>query len=279
MALMWITVLLFTTVVSAVVIRHEHAEQSIKEGLTDETERVVGGQVSNQEMFPWTVALYNDATFICTASIISATSVLTAAHCVVFNRVAQEPSMFNAMIGDVNRTSMNAQQIFFKKINVHPDYDNLQSDLAILETTEPIKFSNRIRPICIANQKIGRLILKSVVAMGWGQVSRENETNPDVLHYTKQRVVSNLKCSILYIGRKTPENTLCASGLFSGVCYGDSGGPLVYMQGKQPIQVGVASYVNAFVGCGTKLGPAGFTRVSSFTDYIMTTATGKVCVA
>ncbi|GBN42374.1 hypothetical protein AVEN_26863-1, partial [Araneus ventricosus] len=61
---------------------------------------------------------------------------------------------------------------------------------------------------------------------------------------------------------------------------GDSGGPLVYEMGRngQKIQVGIASYVNTIVGCGSKLGPAGFTRVSYFTDFIMNTATGKVCV-
>ncbi|GFX90702.1 suppressor of tumorigenicity 14 protein [Trichonephila clavipes] len=278
MALMWITVLLFTTVVSAVIVRQEIAKQSLTEG-DDETERVVGGQPADQEMFPWTVALYNEDNFICTASIISPFSVLTAAHCVVFNRVVQPVKSFNGLIGDVNRTSLNAQQIYFKRIIAHPDYDNLQSDLAILETTEPMQFNNRIQPICIANTKIGRLILKSVLAMGWGQVSTENDTNPEVLHYTKQRVVSNLKCSILYLGRKTPENTLCASGLYSGVCYGDSGGPLVFKQGKQPIQVGIASFVNSLVGCGTKLGPAGFTRLSYFTDFIVKNAKGKVCVA
>ncbi|GFU43656.1 suppressor of tumorigenicity 14 protein [Nephila pilipes] len=273
-------VLLFAAVTSADIL--EFGELSLREDsneINEETERVVGGREAEQGQFPWTVALFNEDQFICTASIISPTAILTAAHCVVFNGRLQRVSDFNGIIGDVDRSSSNVKQIIFKKITPHPYYDQLENDLAILETYEPIVFSDKIQPICIANKRIGRLTSKPVLAMGWGQTSRTDASNPDILHYVKQKVTSNLRCSILYLGRKVPDSTLCASGLLSGVCNGDSGGPLVYKRGNQNIQVGIASYVNALVGCGSVLGPAGFTRVSSFSDFIMSTATGEVCVA
>ncbi|CAL1287560.1 unnamed protein product [Larinioides sclopetarius] len=273
-----LTALLLVAVVSAEI--PEFGEIPLEDEIDDESERIIGGQQAKQGQFPYTAALYMDEEFICTASIISVTSILTAAHCVVFNGVQQPASSFNAIIGNVNRSSSDSKQIFFRKVTAHPQYDNLENDLAILETATPIQFTDRIQPICIADSNFPNLILKSVTAMGWGQDSRDDRKSPDILRYVQQRVVSNLKCRILYLGRKVPESSLCASGILSGVCYGDSGGPLVYEKGRngQKIQIGIASYVNSIVGCGSKLGPAGFTRVSYFTDYIMNTATGKVCV-
>ncbi|GIY79829.1 chymotrypsin-C [Caerostris darwini] len=247
-----------------------------------QTERIIGGSQASQEQSPWAAALYNDDTFTCTASIISTTAILTAAHCVVLNGVQMQPNEFNAIVGNVNRSASGAQQIFFRKITVHPQYNSAQqqNDLAILETTQPIKFSDTVKRICIADSNIGSLLLKKVTAMGWGQTTRENENNvyPETLRYVRQRVVSNFNCMVLYLGKTVPDTLLCASGILSGACSGDSGGPLVYYIGRQPVQVGVASFANAIFGCGTKLGPAGFTRVSSYNDFIMNTATGNVCV-
>ncbi|KAF8763776.1 Serine protease 3 like protein [Argiope bruennichi] len=191
--------------------------------INDESERIIGGQQAKQGQFPFAAALYMDEEFICTASIISPTDILTAAHCVVF----------------------------------------------------PLKFpdSQKNPPNWVG--------FKNCESYGGGQAQKENRSStPEILKYVQQRVVSNLKCRILYLGRRVPESSLCASGLLSGVCYGDSGGPLVYEMGRkgQKVQVGIASYVNSLVGCGSILGPAGFTRVSSFTSFIMNTATGKVCV-
>lgn len=88
------------------------------------------------------------------------------------NGVQQPASSFNAIIGNVNRSSPDSKQIFLRKVTAHPQYDNLENDLAILETTTPIEYTDRIQPICIADSNFPKLILKSVTAMGWGQDSR-----------------------------------------------------------------------------------------------------------
>ena len=76
---------------------------------------------------------------------------------------------------------------------------------------------------------------------------------------------------------------MCAGGdgRGTGPCNGDSGGPLMIANGdgpamNPPIQVGIDSYV--FRSCNNPVWdkPAAFTRVSSYIDWIHSTACEKV---
>ncbi|GBL92113.1 hypothetical protein AVEN_91467-1 [Araneus ventricosus] len=58
---------------------------------------------------------------------------------------------------------------------------------------------------------------------------------------------------------------------------GDSGGPLVHYEGGRPFQVGIVSHGNAEAGCGSPMGPAVFSRVSAYIDFINSSATGRIC--
>ncbi|GIX72197.1 hypothetical protein CEXT_66651 [Caerostris extrusa] len=180
-----------------------------------QTERITGGSQTSQGQFPWTAALYNDDTFACTASIISTTAVLTAAHCVVYNEVQMQPKDFNAIVGNVNRSASDAQQIFFAKL---------------------------------------RFI-------------RENENNvyPEILRYVRQRVVSNFNCMVLYLGKTVPDTLLCASGILSGACSILVDLWSTMLEGNQfKLESCIVRECHLRLRY-TKLGPAGFTRVSSYT--------------
>ncbi|KAG8177676.1 hypothetical protein JTE90_021975 [Oedothorax gibbosus] len=252
-----------------------------KEMKKEEVKRVVRGYDAKDGQFPYVIALYDTGNYICTGSIISKTSILTAAHCVVRRGELRPVENLHAIAGVANRSSSKGVFIEFKDFKVHPEYDEQNSDLAILETTAPIKFNDRVKPICIANENIGSLLLSRVAAVGWGQTNRNMTIPelPDTVQYVYQRVTGNLKCQVLYFGRAVPSSGMCATSLLSGICGGDSGGPLVYKLKGAPVLVGMASYVNALTGCGHLLGPAVFTRISSYTKYIKDTATGDVCVA
>ncbi|KAG8155817.1 hypothetical protein JTE90_002955 [Oedothorax gibbosus] len=54
-----------------------------KEMKKEEVKRVVRGSDAKDGQFPYVIALYDTGIYICTGSIISKTSILTAAHCVV----------------------------------------------------------------------------------------------------------------------------------------------------------------------------------------------------
>ncbi|GBL92790.1 hypothetical protein AVEN_184169-1, partial [Araneus ventricosus] len=74
------------------------------------------------------------------------------------------------VIGSNNRSASGAKRITFRKITTHPQYvfDDLEDDVAILETTNPIVFSNKIQPICLAHKNSSYLVDQPVKIMGWG---------------------------------------------------------------------------------------------------------------
>ncbi|XP_054710291.1 chymotrypsin-like protease CTRL-1 [Uloborus diversus] len=244
----------------------------------DESERIIGGQDAQQGMFPWTVALFYNDQFICTASVISPTDVLTAAHCVVFDGVVQPASSYYGIAGNVNKSSP-VYRINFSGLTPHPDYGTtFDNDLAIFRASEPIPISDNLKPICIAAPD-SDAEYRTAIAMGWGRTNRIRilpTQIPDILQYANQRIVPNTQCQAIY--GPLNDMKLCATGLFTGVCNGDSGGPLVHLRDDTPIEIGIVSYGNAIIGCGKTLGPAVFTRVSSYNDFITQTA-NDVCVA
>ncbi|KAG8184556.1 hypothetical protein JTE90_012644 [Oedothorax gibbosus] len=156
-----------------------------------------------------------------------------------------------AIAGVANRFSGQRVNIEFVYYEVHPEYDATEydalNDLAILETRRPIKFNDRVKPICIANENMGSLLLSRVAAVGWGQTNR-NMSDPQ------------LPDTVQFVNQK-----------------GDSGGPLVYNIRGTPVLVGITKSVSVDLGCGHLLGLSVFTRISSYTKYINDTAEGDVC--
>nr|XP_015919214.1 chymotrypsin-1 isoform X2 [Parasteatoda tepidariorum] len=244
----------------------------------EETERIVNGRTAGKNEFPFSVALFYRDRYVCTASIISERDVLTAGHCVVFNGIVQNPEDFSGVIGNVNKES--GTRIKFTNVTPHPQYDNLMNDVAVLTAAEPIRYSDGVRAVCLSTTK-KNLCLKPVTSAGWGITTRDTDVTvtPDNLQYTNLRVYPNKKCAKLYNTRKVPDSIMCAGALNTGLCSGDSGGPLVMKKGRNDyVQVGVASFVNQIFGCARLLGPAGFSRVSHYIDFIMSNAKGKVCL-
>ncbi|XP_054709905.1 chymotrypsin-like elastase family member 2A [Uloborus diversus] len=215
-------------------------------------------------MFPYMVALHFKNKFVCGGTLLSNNTVLTSAHCVVFNGIPESPEDFFGAVGSVNRSSSN--HIRFKKIIVHPDYDNLDHDVALLKINGEIPEQEKIQPICLAGEEFPNIIRKKVTSMGWG-ASGGNRTSMEILQYTEQRVVPKTQCALS--SWTINSHTLCAHGHGTGgICKGDSGGPLVYNATGEPVQVGLASYVNSLMPCGSFFGPAVFSRISKYTDFI-----------
>lgn len=96
-------------------------------------------------------------------------------------------------------------------------------------------------------------------SIGWGK--DENLNYSDALKYNNMDIYKATvpNGSIIRAGYMNP-----VSKKYSTTCYGDSGGPLV-ANGNKSILLGIASYT-ADNCVGVK--PAGFTRVSSYLDWI-----------
>ena len=69
------------------------------------------------------------------------------------------------------------------KVTAHNfDKKTFANDIAILELTKPLKYSDSVRPICLPSAAASSLVGKPVMVAGWGQTSGEF-TNTDFLVY------------------------------------------------------------------------------------------------
>lgn len=89
------------------------------------------------------------------------------------------------------------------------------------------------------------------------------------LNHVQLQIMTNKDCSSRYGRDLVSKNMICAVGANNpedNVCTGDSGGPLVIEKDAGVyVQVGVVSFSPARCNSGW---PSGFTRISSYIDWI-----------
>lgn len=235
--------------------------------------RIIGGSDAPANRWPWMAQIVvddpNQERFqLCGGSHLSEDWILTAAHCLETvdgngNSSFVPAANVRVYIGDEGH-SPDVQQIL-----IHPDYENLNHDLALLRINPQ---SNTQWP------SIGTLSLfdqledlpfsqrdEAVTSLGWGTTSDGSlsDTLQEVqLDYVPQQQCRNL--SPLTIS----EVVVCAAELnpVNGVnqdsCFGDSGGPLFLGRERSPWLVGITSFGLNTCATGS---PGGYTHVSAET--------------
>ena len=235
---------------------------------------IIGGHMADPGEYPFQVALllrsrtnrYN-AQF-CGGSLVGATRVLTAAHCVVDMRANQLD-----VLAGTNRLTADSggMRVHVTAKHVHPGYNPRTSgnDVAVLELAEPVPYET----IPIIQE--GRFDLWDPGTMatvtGWGDRDRrEGSTNfPFNLYEVEVPILSNAQCSNAYGAAYIRTKMLCAGDLTDGgedSCQGDSGGPLfVPDDGSGWRQVGIVSFG---IGCARRNFPGVYTRVASYRGFV-----------
>ncbi|KAG1967450.1 serine protease 33-like [Pimephales promelas] len=207
--------------------------------------KIVGGQDATAGSWPWQVSIQSDSGgHFCGGSLINKDWVLSAAHCF------QSSSMGTIMIylGRRSQSGSNPYEEYRTAIQFinHPNYDNPSddNDIALLQLSSSVTFSDYIRPVCLA--AAGSVFAADTESWvtGWGLLQAGGTQIPDILQEVMIPIVSNSDCDNAYGGGIT-SNMICAGLLNQGgkdSCQGDSGGPLVSRNGSQWIQSGIVSF-------------------------------------
>lgn len=174
--------------------------------------------------------------------------------------------MFKAVIG--SPYNPNAELLAVRQFIVHPEYncDSVQNDIVLIELDKSVKKSGCTLPT--TQKALPENTTVTVMGYGWTNEDIFQGTRPEILQKAHVTVISNDRCQDWYgVSQKTVTITgsqLCA-GLKEGgrdACWADSGGPLIDADGT------LVGIVSTGVGCGRKMLPGIYTRVSRYTEWI-----------
>ncbi|CAL7940154.1 unnamed protein product [Xylocopa violacea] len=201
-------------------------------GLRNEESRIVGGQTTRMNEFPWMARLSYLNKFYCGGTLINDRFVLTAAHCV-------------------------------------KGFLNFDNDIALLRLNERVPLSDTIRPICLPSIRDKHYVGTKAIASGWGTLHEDGKPSC-LLQEVEVPVMSLQDCrNTSYSPRMISDNMMCA-GYLDGKkdsCQGDSGGPLIAERDDKKYElIGIVSWGN---GCARPGYPGVYTRVTRYIDWIV----------
>ncbi|XP_017017854.1 serine protease 1 [Drosophila kikkawai] len=230
--------------------------------------RITNGKTATEGQFPYQVGLSFGSTsgsWWCGGSIIDNSWVLTAAHC------TSGASSVTIYFGATVRTSAKVTQtVSSSRFIQHASYNSvvLRNDISLIKT-DAVSFTtyiNKVELPAIASS-YSTYAGQKATASGWGKTSDSASGVASTLQYYQFEVVSVATCQNTYGTLVASNSVICiATPNKISTCNGDSGGPLVLDSNKKLI--GVTSFVSS-AGCESGA-PAGFTRVTSYLDWIKT---------
>ncbi|XP_066591878.1 transmembrane protease serine 9-like [Prorops nasuta] len=236
-------------------------------GIRNEESRIVGGQTTRMNEFPWMARLSYLNKFYCGGTLINDRYVLTAAHCVK----GFMWFMIKVTFGEHDRCNEKNPETKFvvRVLSGEFSFLNFDNDIALLRLNERVPLSDTIRPICLPSLRDNQYVGTKAIASGWGTL-HEDGMPSCLLQEVEVPVMSLQDCrNMSYSPRMISDNMLCA-GYAEGKmdsCQGDSGGPLIAERKDKKYElIGVVSWGN---GCARPGYPGVYTRVTRYLDWIL----------
>ena len=274
------------------------AEKCQSNPFFDKTTKIVNGQEVERGSWPFIVTLLNadkGASYperqMCGGSVLSATRVLTAAHCVVNEKGDALLEGLQVIVGEHDLNSMDGPErlVNVNCIKKHPKYNHKtgEFDFAILEVDDMQLDGNERSVVCLPglNEHVkpmnGKGQQQCYVA-GWGNTDYDSGDPSEKLLSVRLDVFTDAYCKANskhnfneFVKGWMPADgsSFCAGrrDVKKDSCQGDSGGPMVCVVNGVAIQYGVVSWG---IECANKNYPGLYGMVAAEINWI-TTAVGK----
>jgi len=242
-------------------------------GVPNRAQRIVGGVETEVNEYPWQVGLayeYSDTPF-CGGSILSSTTIVTAAHCI-------SSETFEVIVGDHDLNIDDGEERFEVCNTIeHPNYDSENSDydIAILILCKPLTFRKEVSPVCLPDLPGSSYDNVLATVSGWGALE-SGGYGPNELMEVNVTTITNAACNRDY-GGEILDSMICAKDSGKDACQGDSGGPLItWESGNFYSLIGVVSWG---YGCASPFYPGVYARVTEMLDFIGDYLEGSTCIA
>ncbi|XP_053210180.1 clotting factor G beta subunit-like [Panonychus citri] len=253
--------------------------------------KIFGGTVAYNDEYPWMAHLRffdkkgGTRYGMCGGFLITSKHVMTAAHCIMESQTkvrSIEATEVYLGVNDLSKlTTVHRVDKFYYPSN-YKQYD-LSNDIAILELSQPVNFTKKIRPICLPRSDDEPY--KRLIVAGFGRLGPNKDTSELLMHVNVE-YIPNPQCNEMvkdYFMRNNPdikkdpdrydipkvhETHMCCVDKSTGgdACRGDSGGALMYKKDGRYYAVGIVS--GAFDECGDPRTPGFYTTVRKFREMV-----------
>lgn len=174
--------------------------------------RVVNGNSTTIEQFPWIISLQYYGSHRCGGSIITTTRILTAAHCTI----GILPSYLGVRAGSTD-SQTGGQLIPVAQFTNHESYNptTLENDISVVFivselNTAPAGVS--VIPLPMQGAAVSDGVIANIA--GWGALC-EKCPGTKILQYVGLPILSNTECNSMY-GGAIAEGMLCAGFVEGG---------------------------------------------------------------
>jgi len=232
--------------------------------------KIVGGEETRPNEFPWQLSLQYFGSHICGASIYNEVTAVTAAHCIV----SEEPGVLSVKAGKHHLYEFEAdeqtREVSEIKIHVgYPGTTGFSNDIAVLKLSQPLVFHDDVvAPISLAPR--GHTATGVATVTGWGAV-REGGSLPEKLRKVDIPIISDQACNSVYGADSFQgSNMICTLQPQGGrdSCTGDSGGPMIANDLGPEVGYYLAGITSWGYGCARPGYPGVYCEVSEFVDFI-----------